>query len=221
MFSDFEDLFANSQSPNHPPGQGCCDLPFNDTMSLQSPFSMPTINNSNLEYSSGMNDSECSISSGCPKPYTDNRNLRNADFSNQNDPFLAQYGMTKIRFDSVHTNSQIPEPILPKSTSKININRTINMNNIHDINSRVNIIPLNNCLNSINMMTSTMSMPCLNKQNVKAPEKIRIGQLTQKAKPEKMVKQIFRPFASIESCELTVDRLRSFVEIRKMKVRQT
>lgn len=218
---DFEDIFSNNNS-QYQPNQGC-DNPFNDFLSLQSPISMPSAEPSNFEIPSSYigTANYTPMSSTTQKPFEQSTypsKNRTSEFTNSNydfsfnfmnSPIFQPQSKSKdIKNESFQNQVPPPQIILGSNQHSISLEKPEPQPNL----------TLNDIMNNFTLMQQQQQQQ--RKQQKALPiQQVQQKQLfpfKKKLQPVKS-KKTFKPFVSIESCEFTVDRLRSFIETHKRR----
>lgn len=215
---DFEDIFSNNNSQySQNPG---CDNPFNDFLSLQSPISMPSADPSTMDMPSSYIGT-----ANCLPTSNDHKQLEQPNYSFKNR--TSDFTNPNYDFSYSFMNSPCIQPqTKPKAMKKQSLQNVVPTPQISIGSSQNPEIseteePLNLTLNDIfNNFTLMQQQQQQQQQQRNLPiQQMKPKQLYPfKKKFQPMTsKKTFKPFVSLESCEFTVDKLRSFIETHKRR----
>lgn len=222
---DFEDFFSGNNN-QYSQNQGC--EPFNDLLSLQSPISMPSADPSNIDMPTsyiGTTDylSNSSISSKAYDTPSYSSKNRISDFTDDNYDLAYNFMTPPISQTPQKSNFQaqkslkceIPIPQVALSSIQQPSN---NANTTQE--PQLNLT-LTDILNNFTLIKQQQQQQQQQKA-LSVQQKALSVQQKQTIPYKKKIqpsakKKSFQPFVSIESCEFTVDRLRSFIETHKRR----
>lgn len=208
MLTDFEEDFANSFSSDPNPGNS--DTGYNGFFDLQSPLSVPSVDETFNDSSNGtlaLGDYSTFSQPGSSSFATSvSPNNRVADFSSyQYDysyNFLACNPQSQNNCFSKQTSAGVPMPNIRNLCSQPSLSTTVSEPQFG--------LTLNDIYSNFAIMQQQQAAS-IQANQAKIPIKKKIHNLGKK--------QVFKPFASIESCEISVDRMRSFFETHKRKTK--